>query len=154
MTMRPGVRLGVDVGRVRVGVSRSDPDGVLAFPHGTFLRDQALSGVTEAIASHAAVEVVVGLPLGMSGADTASTADAREFATELSQQTDVPVRLVDERLTTVSAMAGLHQAGKSTRSAKPIIDEASAVIILQHCLDAEKTHGRAPGRLVGGDVND
>jgi putative holliday junction resolvase len=151
---RPGVRLGVDVGQARVGVARSDPDALLAFPHQTYRREDALAGISEAVTKYSVIEVIVGLPLGMSGGDTASTRDARQFAEELHTITPCPVRLVDERLTTVSAMAGLHQAGRSAKSAKPIIDEASAVIILQHCLDAEKTHGQAPGLVVGEDVND
>jgi putative Holliday junction resolvase len=152
--MRPGVRLAIDVGRSRVGVARCDRDGLMAIPVQTSARDQAVDDVALLISEYSPIEIVVGLPLNMSGEHTASTHDAVSFATELAAAVDVPVRMVDERLSTVSAMAGLHQSGKSVKSAKPVIDQASAVIILQHCLDTEKNLGTPPGFLVGEDVDD
>ncbi len=154
MSIRPGVRLAVDVGRARVGIARSDPDGVMAVPVDTVTRDEALETLGSLVSDYLPVEVVVGLPLNMAGHHTPSTDDAVEFAQMLNREVGVPVRLVDERLSTVSAMAGLHQSGKSVKSAKPMIDQASAVIILQHCLDTEKNTGAAPGFVVGEDVHD
>lgn len=154
MTIRAGVRLGVDVGRARVGIARSDREGLMAVPVDTVSRGDAHQVLIELVAQYSPLEVVVGLPLSLSGEHTASTADAIDFATELDAAIQVPVRLVDERLSTVSAMASLHQSGKSVKTAKPIIDQAAAVIILQHCLDTEKTAGVAPGSLLGEGVND
>jgi putative holliday junction resolvase len=152
--MRPGVRLGVDVGRARVGIARSDRDGVMAVPVETATRDRAIDVLRDLVTGESPLEVVVGLPLNMAGEYTASTDDAVEFAQQLATVVNVPVRLVDERLSTVSAMAGLHRSGKSVKTAKPLIDQASAVIILQHCLDTEKSSGTPPGFLVEEDVND
>ena len=154
MSIRPGVRLAIDVGRARVGIARSDPDGLMAFPVETVSRDSALDAIGHLVADYAPLDIIVGLPLNMAGEHTPSTDDAVDFARTLANAIERPVRLVDERLSTVSAMAGLHSSGKSVKSAKPVIDQASAVIILQHCLDTETLTGTPPGFLVGEDVND
>lgn len=148
--MRSGVRLGVDVGTVRVGVSRCDPQALLATPLETLSRKtgDAVARVIELAIELSAVEFVVGLPLALSGRETASTRDAREFAERLAATVPVPVRLVDERLSTVSAQAQLHDAGKRSRAFTPVVDQAAATIILQHALDAERQTGRAPGEVL------
>jgi putative holliday junction resolvase len=132
-----------------VGVSRSDPDGLLATPVETVPRDDRGSTDLERIIAvareHDAIEVVVGLPISLSGADTASTGDARGFAERLAGRFDRPVRLVDERLSTVSAEGALHSAGHSSRRHRPVIDQVAAVIILQHALDSERMVGSPPG---------
>ena len=149
---RRGVRLGVDVGKARVGVARSDPDGLLATPVETVQRDLGGDADLRAIAAIAtelgAVELVVGLPIALSGKDTASTQDAREFAARLVALTGVPGRLVDERLTTVSAQAALHRSGKNTKNSRSVIDQVAAVILLQHALDVERSSGNPPGSSV------
>jgi putative Holliday junction resolvase len=145
------VRLGIDVGTVRIGVSRSDPHGMLATPVETVPR--ARNGDDRrriaAIAMElGAIEAIVGLPLALSGAHTASTADAVGFAEALAAEVDVPVRLVDERLTTVSAQSALRASGKGSKAARPVIDQVAATIILQHALDVERAGGSPPGSLV------
>jgi putative Holliday junction resolvase len=150
--MRQGVRLGVDVGKVRVGVARSDRDGLLATPVETVQRrgddlEPVLARIAAIAAELEAIELVVGLPLAMSGRDTASTADARMVADRLAQG-PLPVRLLDERLTTVSAQSALHASGRNTRGSRSVIDQVAAVILLQHALDAERARGEAPGALV------
>lgn len=147
--MRTGVRLGVDVGRVRVGVARSDPHGLLATPVETLARrDDAVAGIRRLIAEYEAVEVIVGLPLSLSGAETASTVDSRAVADELAAAAGVPVRLVDERLTTVSAARDLRASGRNAKSSRSVVDQAAAVILLQHALDLERSTGNPPGTLV------
>ncbi len=147
--MRSGVRLGVDVGKVRVGVARSDPAGLLATPVATLARaDELESRFRALVIEHEAVEVVVGLPLSMSGRETASTADARDVAARLARAANVPVRLVDERLSTVGAQRSMQAAGRSSRQSRSVIDQAAAVIILQQALDFERTADRPPGVLV------
>jgi len=143
--MRGGVRIGVDVGRARVGVARSDRDGLLATPVQTLARETALDGIVALVAELEPLELVVGLPLSLSGGDTPSTDDARTFAGELAVRAGVPVRLVDERLSTVSAQRELHRSGRSVRASRAVIDQVAAVIILQNALDAERASGRAPG---------
>ena len=147
--MRSGVRIGVDVGRARVGIARSDRDGLLATPVETVARDDATLGrMRRLIVELDPVEIVVGLPLSLSGADTASTADARDFAAELATASDVPVRLVDERLSTVTAQRQLRESGRRAKGSRPVIDQAAAVIILQNALDSERSADRPPGTLV------
>lgn len=148
------MRLGIDVGKARIGVARSDPHGMIATPIETVARDA--DGVRdiariEAIANeYEAFEVVVGLPLNMRGERTLSTDDAENFAHALAGRFGdcLEVRLVDERLSTVSAQGQLRQAGKRTKESRSIIDQAAAVVILQHALDIERSRDEAPGTLV------
>lgn len=147
--MRNGVRLGVDVGRARVGLAASDPSGALAFPVETIRRrDDIVGKIVQAAAERSALEIVVGLPVSLSGADTPSTADARDVARALAAASGVPVRLVDERLSTVSAQSALHASGRTTRSSRSVVDQVAAVIILQHALDSERAGGQPPGVIV------
>jgi putative Holliday junction resolvase len=150
--MRSGVRLGVDVGKARVGIAVSDRDGLLAMPVATIRREDADERALRILVEeHGATEVVVGLPLSLSGGDTASTTDAREFAASVASWIGVPVRLVDERLSTVSAQRALHAAGRRTKGSRPVIDQVAAVIILQNALDHERSAGRPPGVTVDPD---
>lgn len=145
MAIRSGRRLGVDVGRARIGVAVCDRDGLLATPVETVPRDDAtdVRRIADLADEYDVLEIVVGLPLSMSGGDTPSTADAREFAARLAEHR--PVRLVDERLSTVTAQRGLHQAGRNTKKSRAVIDQAAAVIILQHALDHERASSAPPG---------
>jgi len=150
--MRSGVRIGVDVGRARVGLAASDPHGMLATPVETIQRREELEPVLDRILAEAAareaIEIVVGLPISLSGADTQSTADARDFAAALAGRGPFPVRMIDERLSTVSAQAALHATGKKTRGSRPVIDQVAAVILLQHALDSERVGGGPPGKTI------
>ncbi|MBN9177238.1 MAG: Holliday junction resolvase RuvX [Microbacterium sp.] len=148
---RRGVRLGIDVGKARVGVARCDPDGLLAVPVETVPRSEASVARIAALASeYEAFELLVGLPVSLSGGDTASTADARDVAADLAAATGLPVRLVDERLSTVSAHAALRDAGRSQRSSRRIIDQVAAVVLLQQAIDVEKGTGTPAGALLSG----
>jgi putative Holliday junction resolvase len=147
--VRTGARLGVDVGKARVGVARSDRDGLLATPVETLSRDEdTLARLTGLARELDAVEFVVGLPLSLSGADTLSTTDARDFAARLAAASGVPVRLVDERLSTVTAQRALRDSGRRAKGSRPVIDQVAAVIILQNALDFERSASRPPGELV------
>jgi putative Holliday junction resolvase len=147
--MRPGVRLGIDVGLARIGVARSDIHGMLSTPVETVARAQKpLDRLLALIGELEVVEVVVGHPLSLSGEATPSTEDAVRFAGELARRAGVPVRLVDERLSTVAAQRSLQQAGRNTRSSRPVIDQVAATIILQHALDSERSGGNPPGELI------
>lgn len=152
--MRSGARLGIDVGRARIGVARCDAGGLLAVPVETVARDAAgdadVRRILELADEYGAIELVVGNPLSLSGAPTASTDDAVGFAERLATA-GATVRLVDERLSTVSAQQALRASGKSSRSQRPIVDQVAAVIILQHAIDTERASGTEPGRLVTTD---
>jgi putative Holliday junction resolvase len=142
----------VDVGTVRIGIARSDFHGLLATPVETVPRG---AGDVERILAIAAeldaMELIVGLPLSLAGTTTASTDDATGFATRLASATELSVRLVDERLTTVSAQAAMRAAGRTSRQSRSVIDQVAAVIIVQHALDFERAAGTPPGEIAHPD---
>ncbi|MBO0979069.1 Holliday junction resolvase RuvX [Microbacterium sp. SD291] len=149
---RRGVRLGIDVGRARVGVARCDPDGMLAVPVETVQRNEtSIQRIAEIAAEYEPLELVVGLPVNMQGADTASTTDAREFAAALQAQIGTPVRLVDERLSTVTAHAALRSSGRTQKNSRSIVDQIAAVVLLQQAIDTEKSTGNPPGATIPSD---
>ena len=148
-----GVRLGVDVGDVRVGLSRSDLDGMIATPVETVPRDQAVARVVAEVADSSARVVMVGLPRSMSGQEGPAAGKSRTFAAELVAMLsatghDTEVRLLDERLTTVSAHRALHDSGRRRRKHRQVVDQVAAVMILQQALDVERSTGARAGELV------
>ncbi|WP_406250408.1 Holliday junction resolvase RuvX [Microbacterium sp. M] len=146
---RRGIRLGIDVGRARVGVARCDPDGMLAVPVETVPRDDgSIERLAELAGEYEPLEFVVGLPVNMRGTDTASTTDAREFAAALARRTGLPVRLIDERLSTVSAHQALRASGRSQKNSRSIVDQVAAVVLLQQAIDMEKSSGTPAGASV------
>jgi len=141
MTSRHGVRLGVDVGSVRVGVAISDRHGILATPVSTVTRDVGgaadLAEIAALVTEHEVVEVVVGLPRTLRGTDGAAVTAARGFGDALADRiAPVPVVYIDERLTTVTAHRQLAQTGVRSRDRRAVVDQAAAVQILQSRLDA------------------
>ncbi|MCW2878528.1 MAG: endonuclease involved in recombination-like protein [Sphaerisporangium sp.] len=148
--MRRGVRLGVDVGSVRVGVARSDPSGMLATPVETVRRGRGdLDRIAAIAAECEAMEVVVGLPTSLSGREGHAAAAARAFAGHLAVRLGpTPVRLYDERLTTVTAQQGLRASGVKAKNQRGVVDQAAAIVLLQAALDAERASGEPPGRPV------
>ena len=155
---RPGVddpgrgrRLGIDVGTVRIGVAVSDPDGILATPVETVRRDaKHLRRLAALVDEYEAVEVVVGLPRTLADRAGASAQDAIAVADSLAAKIGVPVRLADERLTTVSAARSLRDAGVRAKAQRGVIDQAAAVAILQGWLDQRRN--AAPTRAEDDDV--
>jgi putative holliday junction resolvase len=148
--LRHGVRLGIDPGDARIGVARSDPTGFLATPVETVRRGKGdLARIAAILAEEEAVEVVMGLPRSLSGREGPAAAKVREFARGLARRVaPVPVRLVDERMTTVSAEAMLRDQGRKGGKRRAVVDQAAAVLILQHALDTERTTGNPPGEIV------
>jgi len=153
--VRRGVRLGVDPGSVRVGLARSDADGVLASPLETLHRDQRLDDpedvarIARIVMADNVVEVVVGLPKTMKGEAGTAALAAHAYAVLIARRVEpVPVRVVDERLSTVSAEARLREAGLGGRRRRLAVDRSAAAVILQSALDAERASGSPPGSLV------
>ncbi|HKF00649.1 MAG TPA: Holliday junction resolvase RuvX [Actinomycetes bacterium] len=148
--MRAGVRLAIDLGSARIGVARSDPDGLLATPLATVTRGRGdLDRLAALTAEHGAMEVIVGLPTGLSGRAGAAAGQARAFAESLAARlAPVPVRLVDERFTTVLAHDALRRGGRGSRERRGQVDKAAAALILQGALDAERSTGRPAGEPV------
>lgn len=168
--MRRGVRLGVDVGTVRVGVARSDPDGILATPVRTLKRpartgppgaqelgsprpvatDPDLLALADIVRDEGVLEVVVGLPRTLAGVEGASALMSRDYAHVLAQCiAPVSVRLVDERMSSVDAHRALRESGVAGRRQRAVVDQQAAVLILQSALDEERGSGRPPGVPVG-----
>ncbi|KRC49017.1 MULTISPECIES: Holliday junction resolvase RuvX [unclassified Nocardioides] len=147
--MRRGVRLGVDPGDARIGVARCDPSGVLATPVETVRRGKGdLRRIHQLATAEEAVEIVVGLPRSLSGSEGPAAVKTRAFADRLARRVaPVPVRLVDERLTTVTATAMLRDQRKGAKQ-RAVVDQVAAVVILQQALDSERATGTAPGELV------
>ncbi|MFN2523856.1 MAG: Holliday junction resolvase RuvX [Mycobacteriales bacterium] len=130
--------LAVDVGTVRVGVAASDPHRILASPVETVPAPGHVR-VAELVAERAAVLVVVGLPTSLSGKAQSTSADmARRWAAAFAALVDVPVELVDERLTTVSATAALRASGRTAKQSRAVVDQAAAVALLQGFLDVRR----------------
>ncbi|WP_411077763.1 Holliday junction resolvase RuvX [Streptomyces sp. cmx-10-25] len=150
--MRRGRRIAVDVGDARIGVASCDPDGVLATPVETVPgRDvpAAHRRLRLIVEEYEPIEVVVGLPRSLSGREGPAATKVRAFAREMAKGiAPVPVRLVDERMTTVTATHGLRASGVKSKKGRSVIDQAAAVIILQNALESERVSGNPPGEGV------
>jgi putative Holliday junction resolvase len=148
--VRRGVRLGIDVGSARIGVARCDPGGTLASPLTTVTRGRGdLARLAELAEQDGVIEVIVGLPTSLSGREGRAAAEARAFARGLAARlAPVPVRLLDERFTTVTAHDALRAAGRDSRARRSVVDQAAAAVLLQAGLDAERSTGRPAGALV------
>jgi putative Holliday junction resolvase len=143
-----GRRLGVDVGKVRVGVALSDPDGILASPLVTVSRDMGaaadsvpadIAELARLVREHEAVQVVVGLPVRLDGSEGTAAIDIRGYAERLARAVGhVPVVLADERMSTVVASRRLAERGVRGKRQRAVVDQAAAVEILQSWLDAQR----------------
>ncbi|MEO3975194.1 Holliday junction resolvase RuvX [Streptomyces sp. CAU 1734] len=150
--MRRGRRLAIDVGDARIGVASCDPDGILATPVETVPgRDvpAAHRRLKLIVEEYEPIEVVVGLPRSLSGGEGPAAVKIRAFAQVLAAGiAPVPVRLVDERMSTVTATQGLRASGVKSKKGRSVIDQAAAVVILQNALESERASGAAPGESV------
>ena len=149
MSELPGRILGLDLGDARIGLALSDPLGITAQPVGKVDSrgpTADLRQIRAIIAEHQAVEVVVGLPLHLSGESGARAEQAREFARRLGASVPgIAVELWDERLTTAEANRAMISGNVRRRRRREVIDTLSAVLILQSYLDARSIGGkRAP----------
>lgn len=147
-----GRRLGVDVGKVRIGVAISDPDGILATPLATVSRDMRagadsipadIAEIVRLVRENEAVQVVVGLPIRLNGGEGPAAIDIRSYAQRLARAAGhVPVVLTDERMSTVVASRRLAERGVRGRRQRAVVDQAAAVEILQSWLDAQRRRTR------------
>ncbi|KUJ64790.1 Holliday junction resolvase [Streptomyces albus subsp. albus] len=152
MSWRRGRRIAVDVGDARIGVASCDPDGILATPVETVPgRDvpAAQRRLTAIVEEYEPIEVVVGLPRSLSGREGPAAAKVRAFAQTLAKRVaPVSVRLVDERMTTVTAAQSMRASGVSAKKGRAAVDQAAAVVILQSALETERVSGEPPGEGV------
>ncbi|QRV02935.1 Holliday junction resolvase RuvX [Arcanobacterium phocisimile] len=148
--MRQGIRIAVDVGEVRVGIARSDSDGILATPVGTYRRGiDDFSAVLQLIRAYDVLEVIVGLPRNMDGSEGKSATNARRWARRIAKKiAPISVRMVDERLSTVSAHQLLHDVGRKEKTHRSVIDQVAAGIILESALAHERSTGSPAGELI------
>ena len=155
---RRGIRLAFDWGDARIGVAACDPAGVLAYPVRVVRAgDGEIAELVATAEEFEPMEIIVGLPRSLSGVDGPAATKARERAARLAGVVRVPVRLVDERLTTVTASRRLREGGKRAKEQRELIDAAAAVAILEQALAFEQSQEKPPGELVsapGGPVTD
>jgi putative Holliday junction resolvase len=136
---RIGRRIAFDYGDVRIGVAICDPDGILATPIAT-LQSKAPSLKTEIaklLEEYEPVKAYVGNPKLLNGSDGSAVAKVLEFTEFLTSNFDLPITLVDERLSTVTAAKKLRESGIDAKGAKALIDAAAAVAILEQGLANE-----------------
>lgn len=154
--MKAGVRLGVDLGSVRIGVAASDRSGMLAVPVETVPRGKGdLDRLAALVGEYEASAVLVGLPRSLSGGEGPAAASVREWAGVLAARlAPTEVRLVDERLSTVSAAGNLRASGVSSKRGRGVVDQAAAVVFLQAALDTERGTGLPPGEPVSPSTGD
>jgi putative holliday junction resolvase len=151
---RRGARVAVDWGDVRIGVAACDPDGVLAFPVSTVRAGpDEIAGLVAVVSEYGPIEVLVGLPRSLDGREGTAAIRARERAGRLAMAVGVPVRLVDERLSTVTAASRLRAGGRKAREQRGVIDAAAAAAILEQALSLERAQGHPPGELVSAGVD-
>jgi putative Holliday junction resolvase len=148
--VRPGIRLAVDPGSVRIGVARCDSSGVLASPLTVVRRGKGDLDALAALAdAEDAMEILVGLPRSLSGREGPAAAAAKQFAAALAARVaPLPVRLVDERFTTATAHEALRAGGHDSRARRHSVDSAAAAVLLEAALEAERRTGVPPGDLV------
>ncbi len=136
-------RLAIDAGMARIGVAVSE--GSLALPLEAIQNSKTAHQEVIQLAHEKSVSAIyVGLPISLSGSMTASSLMAIDFAKRLRGLTELPINFIDERLTTKTAQARLHQAGKNSRSSKGLIDAQAAALILEFALESERD-----GKLAG-----
>nr|WP_237450064.1 Holliday junction resolvase RuvX [Nocardiopsis alba] len=155
--------MAIDPGNARIGVAVSDPSGMLASPVETVPRGRGdVERIAVLVLEREAREVIVGYPASLSGKEGPAARSSREFAHSLARLlAPVPVRLVDERLTTVTAQGHLlsgasfgRKGAKGGRARRSVIDQAAATVLLQSALDQERSTGHPPGEIVRASQGD
>jgi putative Holliday junction resolvase len=130
--------LALDWGARRIGVAASDRDGVLAFPVATVDAADPWADLAALVGEYEPVAVLVGYPVTLAGTPGPAAANVTVQVEKLRALVDVPVRLVDERLTTAESAKKLHAAGRSAKRQRDVIDQQAAVAILETVLAAER----------------
>ncbi len=138
--MQRGRRIAFDYGDVRIGVAVSDPDSILASPLITLMASEKNLGkqISEILSEIEPVVIYVGRPALLSGNDGVATDKAREFVALLGSITQIPIEMIDERMSTISAARNLREAGRTAKDSKNAIDMAAAVAILDFAIEIEK----------------
>lgn len=147
--MRAGRRLAIDVGKVRIGIAASDFHAILASGVATITRSDdlsvSISEILDLVAEIQPIEIYVGYPISLSGTSNSSSSDATRFAKEISKGLSVPLRLIDERMTTITAGNALKLSGRDSKTGRKVIDQIAATVILEQALETERLTGKVPG---------
>jgi len=134
--------MALDVGDVRIGIAVSDPMGIIANPLETYTRkgdEEKDASYIVSLAKEKDVSLFIsGLPLGLNGKENEQTDKTRRFVDILKTKTDIPVKFLDERFTTISAERILIQGNVRRENRKKVIDKVAATIILQNYLDSKR----------------
>ncbi|MCI6573596.1 MAG: Holliday junction resolvase RuvX [Actinomycetaceae bacterium] len=148
--VRAGVRIAVDLGRVRVGIAKSDAHGIMAVPVMTAQRGKNdMSALMRLVRTESPLEIYVGYPLNMDGSAGPAARAARAWALRLAKRVaPLPVRMIDERLTSVIAHRQLHEAGRKEINHRAVVDQVAAINILESALEQERVSGGEPGIAV------
>jgi len=136
--------LGIDLGEARIGLALSDELGMLAHPLETIAVKQVadpFARIAEIVARDGVEAIVLGLPRNMDGSYGPAAEKTRAFAEQLRARVSCPVKLWDERLTTVAAQRALHETGRNVKQSRPVIDQVAAQMILQGWLDSQAMLG-------------
>lgn len=142
-------KLAVDFGSARIGVAVSSSDGIICSPLETIANsDSTLTRLMELVLEHQPVAIYVGLPLNLQGEHTQSTENAIAFAKEFASLTDVPIRLVDERMSTRAAQSQMYASGRNSKASRSLIDAAAATLILESAIAQERVSGNLVGKSV------
>ncbi len=138
--MQRGRRIAFDYGDVRIGVAVSDADSILSTPLTTLKSsDKALlKSISIIFEEIEPVQIFVGKPALLSGADGSASEKAVAFAKQLAELTQIEIVMIDERMSTVSAARNLREAGKNAKDSKSAIDMAAAVAILDFGIELQK----------------
>lgn len=150
--MQSGRRVAIDVGTVRIGLAASDFHAILASGLSTVQRkpddSETLDLLEAAIVEVDPIVVYVGLPISLAGRETASTGDAIAIAKGLAERLEIPVRMIDERLSTVSAASALRASNRSSKEGRKYIDQIAATVILEQAMATEKSNQNWAGEPI------
>lgn len=147
--MRRGVRLGVDIGSVRIGIAKCDPDGILATPVAVLNPQELIGELRKLVDELTPIEMIIGYPIDLRGEEAIAAKNVRLVAQNIMESfPNISIRLVDERLTTRVARTQLQQNGHSTRSDKELIDAIAATVLLEDALEFERRTGNAAGQVL------
>ena len=133
--MTAGRVLAFDPGSTRVGVAVSDPLRIVASPLEVIDRSHLEDRIPGLVEEYQPAEIVVGLPVGLSGKEGRAAQEARQLGARIGEITGLPIHYVDERFTTATAEAALLEGGVKRRDRRRKVDRVAAAVILRQFLE-------------------